>query len=34
MEKVLDPAFVADEAETLVDQKPSDRPGWHTRVLR
>jgi hypothetical protein len=34
VEEVLDSAFVADEAEALVDQKPSDRPGWHTRVLR
>jgi hypothetical protein len=34
VEEVLDTAFVADEAEAFVDQKPSDRPGWHTRVLR
>jgi hypothetical protein len=34
VEEVLDTALVADESESLVDQKASDRPGWHTRVLR
>jgi hypothetical protein len=34
MEEVLDSAFVADEPEPLIDQKASDRPGRHTRVLR
>ena len=34
MEEVLDSSFVADEPEPLVDQKASDRPGRHTRVLR
>ena len=34
MEKVLDTALVADESEPLIDQELSDRPGWHTRVLR
>jgi hypothetical protein len=34
VEEVLDPAFVADEPEALVDQKARDCPAWHTRVLR
>jgi len=34
VKEVLNPAFVPDEAEALVDQEASDRPGWHTRVLR
>src|SRR5207253_1988783 len=34
MKEVLDTALVADESEPLVDQESSDRPGWHTRVLR
>src|SRR5262249_25356479 len=34
MEKVLDTALVADESEPLINQESSDRPGWHTRVLR
>src|SRR5678816_2183474 len=34
MEEVLDPAFVADEAEPLVDEKPRDRPGWHNPIPR
>src|SRR5262245_24890389 len=29
MEEVLDAPLVADEAEALVNQEPSDRPGWH-----
>src|SRR5580765_1741326 len=31
MEEVLDAALVADEAESLVDEKSCDCPGWHTR---
>jgi hypothetical protein len=34
VKEVLYPAFVPDEAEALVDQEASNRPGWHTRVLR
>jgi hypothetical protein len=34
MEEVLDSTFVANESEPLVDQKASDGPGRHTRVLR
>jgi hypothetical protein len=34
VEEVLDSRFVANESETLIDQKASDRPGRHTRVLR
>jgi hypothetical protein len=34
MKEVLDSAFIADKPETLVDQKPCDRAGRHTRVLR
>jgi hypothetical protein len=34
MEEVFDPSLIADKSETLVDQKPCDRPGRHTRVLR
>jgi hypothetical protein len=34
MEEMFDSAFIADESETFVDQKASDRPGRHTRVLR
>ncbi len=34
MEKVLDSPFVANESKTLIDQKASDCPGRHTRVLR
>jgi hypothetical protein len=34
MKEVLDSAFIADKPETLVDQKPCDRTGRHTRVLR
>src|SRR4051794_9412049 len=29
VKEVLDTAFVADKSEPLVDQKPSNRPGWH-----
>jgi hypothetical protein len=34
VEKVFDSTFVADESEPFVDQKASDGPGRHTRVLR
>jgi hypothetical protein len=34
MKEVFDPAFIADKPETLVDEKPCDRTGRHTRVLR
>jgi hypothetical protein len=34
MEKVLDPAFVADEPESLIDEESRDRTGWHTEALR
>jgi hypothetical protein len=34
MKEMFDPAFIADKPETLVDQKPCDRAGRHTRVLR
>jgi hypothetical protein len=34
MKEVFDPTFIADEPEPFVDEKPSDRAGWHTRVLR
>jgi len=34
VEEVLDPAFVADEPEALVNEKARDCPAWHTRVLR
>jgi hypothetical protein len=34
MKKVFDSSLVADEPEPLIDQKASDRPGRHTRVLR
>jgi hypothetical protein len=34
VEEMLDSAFVADESKALVDQKSSDRPAWHIRVLR
>jgi hypothetical protein len=34
MKEVLNPAFIANEPEPLVDEKPCDRPGRHTRVLR
>jgi hypothetical protein len=34
VEEVFDSTFIPDEAEAFVDQKASDRPGWHTRVLR
>jgi hypothetical protein len=30
MKEVLDAAFVPDESEPLVDQKPRDRPSWHS----
>src|SRR5262245_44552129 len=29
VEEVLDPSFVPDEAEPLVNQEPCDCPGWH-----
>src|SRR3954464_4557687 len=29
VKEVLDTAFIADKSEPLVDQKPSNRPGWH-----
>jgi len=29
VEEVLDSAFVADEPEAFVDEKPCDCPGWH-----
>src|SRR3954465_16023662 len=29
VKEVLDTPFVADKSEPLVDQKPSNRPGWH-----
>jgi hypothetical protein len=28
---MLDPAFVADEPEALVDEESRDCPGWHSR---
>jgi len=34
MKEVFDSALIADKPETLVDQKPCDRTGRHTRVLR
>jgi hypothetical protein len=34
VEKVLDAAFIAYEAETFVDEQACDCPGWHGRVLR
>jgi hypothetical protein len=34
MEEVFDSSLIADKPETLVDQKPCDRAGRHTRVLR
>ena len=34
MKEMFDPTFIADEPETLVDEKPCDRAGRHTRVLR
>jgi hypothetical protein len=34
MKKVFDPPFIADKPETLVDEKPCDRAGRHTPVLR
>jgi hypothetical protein len=34
MKEVFDSPFIADKPETLVDQKPCDRPGRHARVLR
>ena len=34
MKEVFDPAFVADEPEPFVDEKPCDRAGRHTPVLR
>jgi hypothetical protein len=34
VEEVLDSPFIADESESLVDQKASDGAGRHTRVLR
>src|SRR6266567_2625984 len=34
MKKMFDSAFIADKSESLVDEEPRDRPGWHTRVLR
>jgi len=34
VEEVLDPPFIADESESLVDQKASDGAGRHTRILR
>ena len=29
VEKMFNPAFVADEPEPLVDEEPCDCPGWH-----
>jgi hypothetical protein len=34
MKEMLDASLIADKPETLVDQKPCDRTGRHTRVLR
>ena len=34
MKEVFDSTFIADKPEPLVDQKPCDRAGRHTRVLR
>jgi hypothetical protein len=34
MEEVFDPSLIADKPEPLVDEKPCDRAGWHTPVLR
>src|SRR5688500_10100448 len=34
MKQVFDSAFIADKPESLVDQKPCDRTGRHSRVLR
>jgi len=34
MKEVFDPAFIADEPEPFVDEKPCDGAGRHTRVLR
>jgi hypothetical protein len=34
MKEVFDPAFIADKPEALVNEKPCDRAGRHTRVLR
>lgn len=34
MEEVLDPSFVSNEPESLVDEQTRDGPGRHTRVLR
>jgi hypothetical protein len=34
MEEVFDSPFIADEPESLVDEKACDRAGRHTRVLR
>jgi hypothetical protein len=34
MEEVFDSSLIADKPESLVDQEPCDRAGWHTPVLR
>jgi hypothetical protein len=34
MKEVFDPTFIADEPEPLVDEKPCNGAGRHTRVLR
>jgi len=34
VEEVFGAGFVADESKALVDQQPSDSPGWHTEALR
>ena len=34
MKEVLDSPFIADEPEPFVDEKPCNRAGRHTRVLR
>jgi hypothetical protein len=34
MKEVFDPTFIADKPEPLVDEKPCDGAGRHTRVLR
>jgi hypothetical protein len=34
MEEVLEPGFIPDEPEPLVDKESCDRSGRHTRILR
>ena len=31
VEKMFNPAFVADEPEPFVDEEPCDRPSWHSQ---